>query len=211
MSYEIAVATFVVNLSRKMKDVFLKHMEEICKLGFDTAMVDDEYTAPPIEVMTYYGELSEDLVDDFTAKIVDSLIAEYDKKNILKRMFNLLIEGLQNIRIHAEKDNAGKQIAYFEITRTDFEYNIMFGNLVKKSNEDSLRARLNFLNSISTQEVKQHYLSVLDDGETSSKGGAGLGFITIALKSKNKLNYNFAEYNDDLLCFNLGVTLNREL
>lgn len=194
-----------------MKDVFLKHMEDLCKLNAETPSVDEEYTAPPIEVVSYYGELSEDKIDDFTAQVVDSLIAEFDKKNILKRMFNVLIEGLQNIRIHAEKDNTGKQVAYFEVTRTEAEYNIVFGNLVKKQNEDSLRARLNFLNSISTQEVKKHYMLVLDDGETSSKGGAGLGFITIALKSKNKLNYNFADYNDDLLCFNLGVTLNREL
>lgn len=52
-------------------------------------------------------------------------------------------------------------------------------------------------------------MEVLTNGIISSKGGAGLGFITMAMKSKNKLGYSIDEIDDNLSCFCLEVKLDR--
>jgi len=41
--------------------------------------------------------------------------------------------------------------------------------------------------------VKEFYMDTLGNGVANEKGGAGLGFITIALKSKTKMNYQFTQ------------------
>ena len=52
-------------------------------------------------------------------------------------------------------------------------------------------------------------MDVLTNGIISNKGGAGLGFITMAMKSKNKLNYKIEEINDRISCFTLEVKIDR--
>ena len=52
-------------------------------------------------------------------------------------------------------------------------------------------------------------MAVLTNGIISNKGGAGLGFITMAMKSKNKLKYLFEEINDKLSCFTVEVKVDR--
>ncbi len=53
------------------------------------------------------------------------------------------------------------------------------------------------------------YMEVLSNGIMSNKGGAGLGFITMSLKSKNKLEYHAEEVSDKLYFLSLEITLDR--
>ena len=53
------------------------------------------------------------------------------------------------------------------------------------------------------------YVDTLTNGVISKKGGAGLGFITMAMKSKNKLEFQFNNINDEISCFSVIITLNR--
>jgi hypothetical protein len=52
-------------------------------------------------------------------------------------------------------------------------------------------------------------MEVLTNGVISSKGGAGLGFITMAMKSKNKLNYRVEKINEALSFFSVEVKIDR--
>ena len=54
------------------------------------------------------------------------------------------------------------------------------------------------------------YIDVLTNGEISKKGGAGLGFITIAMKSKNKLNFYIDKIDANLSCFTLDIIIDRK-
>ena len=50
----------------------------------------------------------------------------------------------------------------------------------------------------------------LETNQISEKGGAGLGFITIAMKSGNKLKINFNKIDDNYSIFILNSTVNIE-
>ena len=56
---------------------------------------------------------------------------------------------------------------------------------------EKVKSKIEKINAFDVAELKQFYMETLTDGKISSKGGAGLGFITIAMKSKNKLDYSF--------------------
>ena len=53
-------------------------------------------------------------------------------------------------------------------------------------------------------------MEVLTNGIISNKGGAGLGFITMAMKSKNKLNFSVQEIDESLSCFSIEIKINRK-
>jgi hypothetical protein len=46
-------------------------------------------------------------------------------------------------------------------------------------------------------------MDVLSNGELSAKGGAGLGFLTIALKSSNNIDFDFETLNKEYSLFSL--------
>ena len=54
-------------------------------------------------------------------------------------------------------------------------------------------------------DIRKIYLDSLTYGKLTEKGGAGLGLITIALKSDNNLKFGFEKINDNLTLFNLNV------
>jgi len=56
-------------------------------------------------------------------------------------------------------------------------------------------------------ELKLYYQEVLNNGNVSDKGTAGLGMIDIARKSGNKLEYQFLPVNDtsSFFCLNIKI------
>lgn len=145
-----------------------------------------------VVVLSHFGEFSQDLVNSLSEGIEQIMMTNNVKKPIIKRMFSIMIEGLQNIRLHGQKDEQGKQLGHVIVTddRSE-EYTISFGNLIPNEKKAFIKEHLDKLNSMELAEVKAYYMEVLGNGLISEKGGAGLGFITMCLKSKSKLEYTF--------------------
>ena len=158
----------------------------------------------------HFGEFSQDLVNEISNDVEMFMLDSGDKKGIVKRMFSILVEGLQNIRLHGEKDQDGKQTSFFILDQYEDIYKVAFGNLVRNKQLESIEKRINEVNVIDEQEIKKLYMEVLTNGVISNKGGAGLGFITMAMKSKNKLDYFIDSINENLSCFTLIVTVDRK-
>ena len=71
--------------------------------------------------------------------------------------------------------------------------NIGFGNQERTGDDD--------------KALKAYYLEHLENNTMSDKGGAGLGFITIGMKSGNKLKTNFKKINNEFSLFILKATI----
>ncbi|MBK7182237.1 MAG: hypothetical protein IPH89_04525 [Bacteroidetes bacterium] len=124
-------------------------------------------------------------------------------KSAVKKIFNIVIETLQNICLHGEKDNNGYQMTYFIIGKKENEFTIYSGNIVTGLVAEKLNLRLNAVKSLSDTDLKKQYMDVLSNGELSAKGGAGLGFLTIALKSGNNMDCEFQGLNKEYSLFSL--------
>jgi hypothetical protein len=160
-------------------------------------------------VVSHFGEFSQDLVNSISNGVEETMIEAGDKKGTVKRMFSILVEGLQNIRLHGEKDDDGNQASFLIIAQDEDEYLVTLANLVFNSNKEAILDRLEEINSYDEKQVKNLYMEVLTNGIISNKGGAGLGFITMAMKSKNKLNFTVEEIDDALSCFSIEVKIGR--
>ena len=160
-------------------------------------------------LVSHFGEFTQDLVNSISNGIEETMMEAGDKKGTIKRMFSILVEGLQNVRLHGEKDEEGKQHSFLIIAQDESEYLVTFGNLILNTNLSVMDERLKQINNYDEAQVKSLYMEVLTNGIISNKGGAGLGFITMAMKSKNKLKYTFEPINDRLSCFTVEVKVDR--
>ena len=49
---------------------------------------------------------------DISERIESYMISAGDSKDVIKRMFTILIEGMKNIRQHGLRDERGRQLGY---------------------------------------------------------------------------------------------------
>jgi hypothetical protein len=160
-------------------------------------------------LVSHFGEFSQELVNSLSTSVENMMLESGDKKGVVKRMFSILVEGLQNIRIHGGRDENDNQVSFIIVIKTPETYKIILSNLVSSSQIDKITSRIDKLNTMDLSQIKERYMEVLSNGIMSNKGGAGLGFITMALKSKNKLNYTSEKIGQHLHALTLEITLDR--
>ena len=182
---------------------------EKCNARFQEIFGDYNKNASGKIIVSHFGEFSQDLVNSLSTSIEDMMLESGDKKGVVKRMFSILVEGLQNIRIHGERDEDGNQVSFLIVLQNEEDYKVTFGNLIKRDRIDAIKDRIDELNKMDNAEVKELYMEVLSNGIMSQKGGAGLGFITMSLKSKNQLGYIAEEVSEDLVFFSVKIHLDR--
>jgi hypothetical protein len=182
---------------------------EVCNSRYQQIFGEHNSSANHTIVVAHFGEFSQDLVNSITNSVEESMLETGDKKSTIKRMFSILVEGLQNIRLHGEKDVAGNQTSFLIIAKDEEFYYVTLANLIHNRNREKIENRIIEVNKKSEEEVKNLYMEVLTNGIISNKGGAGLGFITMSMKSKNPLGYKIEEIDETLSCFSLNVSINR--
>src|SRR6056297_2322138 len=106
-----------------------------------------------------------------------------------------MVECLQNIAKHAfhsfEENTGELNHSILLVTKSDQNYQIITGNIVKESKKEFLTDLLNRINRMDKKSLDQLYKKQLKEGHLSEKGGAGVGFIDIKRKTQNNLEYHF--------------------
>lgn len=158
-------------------------------------------------VVAHCGTFTADDVNGIAFELEEKLKDSGARKGIVKRLFSIIIEALQNIRLHGLSHPQGGPGAYVVVKKIEEGYLLQTANIAAPQSQESLTNRLNKLNSLEGEALKQHYMDVLTNGEISEKGGAGLGFITIAMKSRNTVEFNFKplQGEQDLLLFEMAT------
>ncbi|WP_159038409.1 SiaB family protein kinase [Brumimicrobium mesophilum] len=158
-------------------------------------------------VMSHFGEFSQDLVNSLSEGLEYIMDRRDVKRIITKRMFSIMIEGLQNIRLHSKVNSLNKKIGHVMIMEKNESYSVSFGNIVDENSKKNITDYLNKINNMNLENLKAYYLDILGNGEMTDKGGAGLGFTTISLKSKSKIKFQFINFEEDTCYFEMRVEL----
>ena len=150
----------------------------------------------------YRGEFNTAITDSILSLAETNLDDSKDSIKIRKRVYFILVEGLQNITRHQEEAETDESTpGLLVIQRKDKTYQITTGNLILSENIPHLTTLLVKINSLDKKELKDYYRKILNTRSFSEKGGAGLGLIEIARKSGNKLSYTFKKVSDEYSYF----------
>lgn len=173
-------------------------------------LLDDIQSGKTV-LVHYNGELNQDQITRLESDVENSVMNIAVPKSPMKKIFFISVETLQNMLIHGHKDHEGQQHNYFVVAKNGTKVEITSANLVANAAVPVLEQQIGRINDFEDEkELKQFYMEHLANNEISEKGGAGLGFITIAMKSGNKLGIKFDKINDDYSLFQLTSTVNVE-
>lgn len=164
-------------------------------------------------LLSFKGMITPDLLTTIL-QIIESKMNSYEERpKVKKKVFNVLVECLQNLYHHIDKDiivnetTKRERAALVMIARNEHDHQIMTGNYMETKDVADLKEKLDFVNGMDRDELKAYYKEVLNNGARSSKGTAGLGMVDIARKSGQKLGYHFLEISPQLSFFSLTVTV----
>jgi hypothetical protein len=168
-----------------------------------------EYQKSETVVVSHIGELSQSIISSLEEKVETKVTDLEVAKGPLKKIFFISVETLQNMLIHGHKNNQGEQHNFFILSKNGVKMNIISANLVSNNSISHLEKQIETINSFDDEKaLKAYYLEHLENNTISEKGGAGLGFITIGMKSGNKLKFDFKKINDDYSLFTLTSSVN---
>ncbi len=160
-------------------------------------------------ILAYDGVLNPETITKIEGEIEQAVASLKIPKGPLKKVFFICVEALQNMLIHGFKDENGFQYNYFILYQAGDIINIVSANLIYKTAILKLEKDISVINNFQdAAELKAYYMEHLEKNEISEKGGAGLGFITIGVKSGNRLIARFTDIsNTHYALFHLNASV----
>lgn len=155
-------------------------------------------------MLAYKGFFSHDISKNLLAGTEKKLALEGVDSTIKKKVFNIMMECLQNICIRKESYHS----SLFMVGKVNEDFVLHSGNIIKKEDVLSLKNKLVAINSMDKDELKEHFISLITSNRLTDDGRAVLGLIDIAKKSGNKLDFYFEDIDSEDSYFSLRTTIN---
>jgi hypothetical protein len=168
-------------------------------------------------LLFYKGNIDSDLINHVLDTVEDKMVEANENSKLRKKVYNVLVESLQNLYHHVDKvpddfeDQTAEKYGLLVVKKEDSGYLITTGNFVHAENVEKLEEKIKRINRSSHEEIKELYKFILNHQRISAKGGGGLGLVDIARKTGNKLDYLFREYNNNYSFFCLNILVNEEV
>ncbi len=165
-------------------------------------------------LLAYKGSITSDLISNVLELVESKMDDLSETSKIRKKVYNVLVESLQNLYHHVDDlpDNVQGELelepkfAVLVVKRIQENvYKITTGNFVTAPKVKILKDKIDKINSLSKDELKDMYKFILNHQKLSAKGGGGLGLVDIARKTGNDLEYKFENLNNDFYFFNLDI------
>ena len=167
-------------------------------------------------ILYYKGNVDSDVINYILDTVEDKMVEVSEQSKLRKRVYNVLVESLQNLYHHVDRvpddfeDQASEKFGLIVVKKVRDGYRIVTGNFVHFENIEKLEEKIKRINRSSHEEIKELYKFILNHQRISAKGGGGLGLVDIARKTGNKLEYSFKAYNKHYSFFYLDILVNEE-
>ncbi|MBZ0205517.1 MAG: DUF6272 family protein [Flavobacteriales bacterium] len=138
-----------------------------------------------ILIFEHSGSVHPETVPEFLELAEQHSHAHGDPVLVRKRLMHVLVEAVDNLSRHAL--GILNDASFALLVRDRSGYRLATGNAVPYATGMLLSHRVEVLNLMGQEDLKEHYLKVLAGNARSSNGGAGLGLLTLARKSAGPL------------------------
>lgn len=150
-------------------------------------------------VLFYYeGYLSQPIIAAMSETLRGKLEVEDSANRATRKVFSAFVEMMQNIVHYAdgssidENNTAPIPCGNVAVGRKNDRYYIVSGNSIATSHVERLRAKLEGIRAMSSDEIKTEYKRKLrTDERDENSQGAGLGFLTVARDASAPIEFLF--------------------
>lgn len=163
-------------------------------------------------ILVYEGEFTQENTKIVLSMAENNMEKIGEENNIKRKVFNVMVECLQNICKHADEykkieENVEDHPAIFMIGKGEDGYVIASGNAMLTDKVENLSEKLHHINSLDKEGLKVLYKDIMTKGSINEKGGAGLGLIDMARKSGQKLEFDFEKIDDKFSFFSIQTKI----
>jgi len=180
----------------------------------------DLYTATKLnkgeKIFSYFGPISSDIINDILNEVEKYFLDRGTNIKLRKKVYNIIVESLQNLYHHSIelplefKQQYPSKYSFVYLNQLNDCYMLTTGNFVLESKVKALSQKVDKINMLTQDDLKEMYKFILNHQKLSAKGGGGLGMIDIARKSGHKLTYEFLEFNKDYYFYLMNIKITEE-
>jgi hypothetical protein len=167
-------------------------------------------------IISFNGSFTQGIIEEIGEAIKSYLDTEKeDNETKIHDTFAVYIEQAQNIKNYFLKksregsDRNVHKLAYESIIvigKEEDNFYVCSGNLIENCDIEALKSSIDYLNSLSRDELRKYYKEKLRQ-DRSDDFGAGLGLIDMRKKAAAPLEYYFAERKNDYSFFTLKIVI----
>jgi hypothetical protein len=159
-------------------------------------------------ILAHYGPLSYEEI----GFLLNRMSAFVDKQGfnitIKKKIYSAMVESLENIYKHQDIISSNSDFQpRFSLFLDEKEISLFASNSILNHRINPLKEKLDKVNSLNKEGLKDLYKLTILSGNVSPKGGAGLGIINIAKVSENKIVYKFEDVDTEYSYFTINVSI----
>ncbi len=165
----------------------------------------------------YSGPLWSDGIEVLVGTLKKRMAFDELPLSASQAVFSVFVEQMNNMLMYsAEKQTynvlgdkpkeAPRGVFILGVNQKD--YFIQSGNAIKNEDIENIKARIDHLNVLDKQELRQYYRSQMKaDNSSPNSKGAGIGLIEIARRASSPIEYSFVPFGDGLSFFTMFITI----
>jgi phosphate uptake regulator len=162
--------------------------------------------------LVFEGQITHQVMKALTG-LVEEQLDDVEDDRVLRRVYHVMVESLQNINRHAEAyeylGHPYPGMGLVLVAKNKERFQVTTGNIVETAHTEEIAMFLGKLNNMNPDTLDDLYRKQMREGIMSPKGGAGLGFIDIRRKTENPLDYSFVRIDDETSFFIFTSTITR--
>lgn len=173
----------------------------------------EEITAKGV-FMTFSGVLTHDFMVKLAETLKDTMSLQNVDKNLILKIFSLVVEQAQNIifysaeKLPASSEGDGEMGGgTISVGYENEHFFILCGNRIANENVEKLRGKLLPLQKMNKDELKQYYKEKRRVETEADSKGAGLGFIEMARKASQPIEFAFRKLDENFSFFTLKTVI----
>jgi phosphate uptake regulator len=164
--------------------------------------------------LVFEGQVTHQVMKALTG-LVEEQLDEVEDDRVMRRVYHVMVESLQNINRHAEEyvdlGHPFPGVGLILVAKNSERFQVTTGNIIENSHVEDISGFLGKLNHMDTTALDNLYKQQMREGILSPRGGAGLGFIDIRRKTGNPLDYSFTKIDNQTSFFIFTSTISRNL
>lgn len=162
--------------------------------------------------LSYLGTFNDEITDKLVRLSEGYLGGVNELSKIRHRVSYLIVECFQNVMRHGGGNNDSRPpIAghkdFFQSSVYPDRVSLTSSNLIDNAHIPGLEQKINEVNSLDGDELKQLYHNILSNRILTERGGAGLGLIEMARKSGLPIKRHFKPLTGQFSQFFIGLEI----
>ncbi len=156
-------------------------------------------------VFSFSGMISQSLTEFMIETAASQFENDGHTKTTTKSMFLIAIEQLQNVMSYSKakqiEDNSvysSPGVLVVGYDKIKEKYYVNSSNEIVESDKEKISAKIDLINKMDKQEQRKYLREKLRSAVDTHDRGAGVGFIEMAKRSSEKLEYDFEEIDGKL-------------